>query len=575
MTNAVTEKSNLVYALIIIVWLICLGYFNPKLFSVLSDNDPLATKAVFIMFICFINLFWLYGIFHLFFLLYRFFPRKSSEIECLFDFQSVAILYTTRNDFQMKAVQSCLDQSYPDSHLYILDDSTDTTYKAKIDEFHQANAERCSVVRRAGRQGFKAGNLNNALRYHTTHHEYFAVVDADEVLPADFLQKLLPYFTVDERIAFVQAYHEHNPVQPSRFAGDLATGIDFHWDVYQPPRNRHGFVIFYGHGAVIRRDVWEKVGGFPEIVSEDLAFSTRIRQMGYLGYFVREVTCHEDFPETYRQFRKRQEKWVQGACEYLHCEFLPFLCARGVSFAEKVDVLLSLFVLFIPALFLFYLFIANALLPVLLAEKHTLSMTVFNQTFNLMPAYFLEPKFKQLWTVDFYIMTILGMFSPIFCCFSRVFLQPRKIGKLLLKSAVPYISLILVALCGILNYLFTRKAVFLTTGERTDSCGAADQAAASTLRGQISANHPLVFHCEWILGLIITYFSLMTMNLALLTISSCLILSPVIARFGWENKAVSFLVSLPLLFVLLTFGSMGMGFLGIQGFSLYFLAFHF
>jgi membrane glycosyltransferase len=334
-------------------------------------------------------------------------------------------------------------------------------------------------------------------------------------------------------------------------------------------------VIFYGHGALIRRDVWEKAGGFPEIVSEDLAFSTRIRQMGYRGYFAHDVICYEDFPETYLQFRRRQEKWVQGACEYLHREFLPFLFARGVTFAEKMDVLLSLFVLFIPALFLLYLFVANAFLPVLLAEKHILSMTILGKTFNLMPAYFLEPTFKQLWTLDLYLMTILGMFSPVLCYLTKVFFQPRKIGRLLLKSAVPYISLILVASCGILRYLFTRKAIFLATGDRTSGFRNPGHGTASPRIRQIHANHPLVFHCEWILGLILTYLSLMTMNIALLTISTCLILSPIVARFGWEQKAVSFLVFLPLLFVFLTFSGIGLGFLGIQGFSLYFLAFHF
>jgi cellulose synthase/poly-beta-1,6-N-acetylglucosamine synthase-like glycosyltransferase len=368
--------------------------------------------------------------------------------------------------------------------------------------------------------------------------------------------KLIPYFGQDETIAFVQAHHEQNAHQPSRFAQDLAVGINFHWDVYQPPRNNYGFVIFYGHGAVIRRDVWEKVGGFPELVSEDLAFSTRIRQLGYRGYFAREVTCYEDFPETYHQFRKRHEKWVQGGCEYLQHEFLPFIRSKQVTLAEKVDVSLSTFILFIPALFLVYIFIANALLPFLLA-------------------YFMEPRFEKVWTFDFYLITLIGMFSPIFCYFGSIFSHPKRIIKLLFKSAVPYISLILVCVCGILNYVFTRKAVFLTTGDKTDDSIASKQSKSNGFLKQLNSNHPLIFHLEWLVGLALTYFSLKTMNFALLTISSCLILSPVIARCRWERKSVSFLVSIPLFFVFLAFGCMGMGFLGIQGFSLYFLAFHF
>ena len=192
-----------------------------------------------------------------------------------------------------------------------------------------------------------------------------------------------------------------------------------------------------------------------------------------------------------------------------------------------------------------------------------------------MSAYFMEPRFEKVWTFDFYLITLIGMFSPIFCYFGSIFSHPKKIIRLLFKSAVPYISLILVCMCGILNYLFTRKAVFLTTGDKTDGSVALKGCSSGGPLKQLNSNHPLIFHLEWFLGLVLTYFSLITMNFALLTISSCLILSPVIARCRWERKAVSFLVSIPLFFVVLAFGCMGMGFLGIQGFSLYFLAFHF
>ncbi|MBA4368070.1 MAG: hypothetical protein C0403_10595 [Desulfobacterium sp.] len=569
------KKSNRIYLGIILCWVFCLIYFNPKLFAILNETDSFTTKTFFVIFVFFLNIFWLYGIFHFFFLVYKIFPKKQFAPDKIAHFPSVAILYTTRNDFQKKAVLSCVKQSYPNFHVYILDDSTDETFKAKIDHFHHAYTQQTTVIRRDDRRGYKAGNLNNALRNHANGHEYFAVIDADEVIPSDFLNKLIPYFGQDETIAFVQAHHEQNPQQPSKFAKDLSVGINFHWDVYQPPRNHHGFVIFYGHGAVIRRHVWEKVGGFPEIVSEDLAFSTRIRQLGYRGYFVREVTCYEDFPETYYQFRKRHEKWVQGACEYLQYEFLPFILSKRVTFAEKLDVSMSTFILFIPAIFLLYIFIANAVLPMLLAEKHTLSITLFGQTFNLMSAYFMEPRFEKVWTFDFYLITLIGMFSPVFCYFGSIFSRPGKIITLLFKSAVPYISLILVCMCGIVSYLFTRKAVFHTTGDKTDGCISLWGCEGGRSLKQLNSNHPLIFHLEWLLGLTLTYFSFKTMNFALLTISSCLILSPVIARFGWDSKAVSVLVTIPLFFVLLAFGCMGMGFLGIQGFSLYFLAFHF
>ncbi len=573
--NTWIKKSNWMYGGILLSWVFCVIYFNPKLFSILNSADSFIAKIFFSIFIVFLNFFWFYGIYHCFFLFYRLSSKRHLLPHKISPVKSVAILYTTKNDFQEKAALSCIHQSYPDYHLFILDDSSDHTYKEIIDRFNRIHPEKTTIVRRNGRKGFKAGNLNNALKNHVTEHEYFAVVDADEVLPSDFLKKLVPYFEMDENIAFVQANHQQNPEQPSKFAKDLALGINFHWDVYQPPRNNHGFVIFYGHGAVIRRDVWEKVGGFPEIVSEDLAFATRIRQIGYKGYFAREVICYEDFPETYHQFRTRHEKWVKGACEYLHREALPFFMSKRVTWPEKLDVLFSCISLFIPFIFLFYVLIANAILPMLLAEKHMLSVNLLGKSFDLMPAYFMEPRFKELWTLDFYLITIISMFSPIFCYLEKMYSHPGKIIKLLFKSAVPYIALIFVSTIGVLTYLFTGKAGFHATGDRSEDTVVSADHKTNGFWGRLNSNHPLIFNFEWLLGLILTYFSLKTLNFALLTISSCLVLSPLISRYGWESRLVSPLVSLPLFFVLLAIGSMGMGFMGVQGFSLFLFSLHF
>ena len=51
------------------------------------------------------------------------------------------------------------------------------------------------------RRGFKAGSLNNTLRTVATDAEFFAVADADSVLPPDFVRRLVPYFSADPAVA--------------------------------------------------------------------------------------------------------------------------------------------------------------------------------------------------------------------------------------------------------------------------------------------------------------------------------------------------------------------------------------
>lgn len=567
------RKRHWFFASIVVSWVACTWHFNPRLLSLLRPDDALPAVVALLIFVALLDLFWLYGIYHCAFFLYRIVPHERPVTVPRADAPAVALLYTTCNDFSERAASSCLRQSHGRCHLFLLDDSTDPARMAAVDRFAASRPGRATVVRRSDRRGFKAGNLNHALRGPAASYEYFAVIDADEVIPPDFVERLLSYFSLDDRVAFVQAHHEMNPAQPSAFAQELGPGIRFHWAVYQPPRNDHGFVTFYGHGGIIRRDAWALAGGFPEVVSEDLAFSTTLRQLGFRGHFASDVTCYEDFPETYRQFRRRQEKWVTGACEYVHRQLLPFLRCRRVGLPEKLDVILSCFSLFLPVLFLVFLVVTNAVLPLALGEPRPLVVGVLGHEFRPVTAYFLEPRLRPLWQWDFFLMTLFGMFAPILCYLGSLITHPAATGRLLLKSCVPYVCLITVSTVSLLGYVFTRRAVFLTTGDREQ--GDVPAAARGTRGSRSLSNHPAVFRLEWLLGLALACCALVTVNVALLTIASVLVVSPLLGRLGWEHRGVSVLLWVPLLFVVIAFAGAGAGLLGLQGLTLQLLTVHF
>jgi cellulose synthase/poly-beta-1,6-N-acetylglucosamine synthase-like glycosyltransferase len=146
-------------------------------------------------------------------------------------------------DFQAEAIATCLNQDYPDFHVFLLDDSTRPEFRAAVEGFHAQHPERTTLIRRATRQGFKAGNLNHALRGEAAAYPYFAVVDADERLPADFLRRTVPHLQSSD-VAFAQANHAPNPTQHSAFARQMGPTILPFWQVHCKPRNRFGFVIF-------------------------------------------------------------------------------------------------------------------------------------------------------------------------------------------------------------------------------------------------------------------------------------------------------------------------------------------
>ena len=63
------------------------------------------------------------------------------------------------------------------------------------------------------------------------------------------------------------------------------------------------------------------------------------------------MQCYEDFPETYRQLRKQQEKYIKGGCQYILSSFGTFLKSKQPHWFEKLDLVLWCSNLFLPAFY--------------------------------------------------------------------------------------------------------------------------------------------------------------------------------------------------------------------------------
>ena len=96
---------------------------------------------------------------------------------------------------------ACKDLEYPNKskiHIYLCDDRN----RKKIEQL--AKEEKINYIKRTNNENFKAGNLNNALKY--TKSEYFAVLDADMVPEKDFLVYCMNEILKEDegKLAFVQ-----------------------------------------------------------------------------------------------------------------------------------------------------------------------------------------------------------------------------------------------------------------------------------------------------------------------------------------------------------------------------------
>ncbi len=328
-------KSGALWAAIMGIWVVATGALTVRLLP-----DILRSPATAFLVAC-LSFFVLSGVFNLVVNVFSHFLKDRPTPASQPGEPAVAVLYCTYNDFDRLAGESLLHLTYPNARVWILDDSMDARVRDEVDAFARdaAGAGRpVEVVRRPARRGYKAGAINEALRRLPLEVRYVAIVDSDELVTPEFIQGCLRHFTRED-IGFVQASHTCYNRGASWFTAALGIGVDLHWRHYQRYRNRYGTVNMLGHGAVVRRDVLERVGGFPEVTCEDIAFTVTARMAGYRGAFAADVVCGETFPEDFAAMRRRHLRWSWATIEFLRRFSVPFLRSRA-RWYEKLDLLL-------------------------------------------------------------------------------------------------------------------------------------------------------------------------------------------------------------------------------------------
>ena len=254
---------------------------------------------------------------------------------------AVAILYATCDDFNGACCESCLDQDYENLRVLVLDDSRSPRYKRMVEEFCAANARRCERVTRPSDEGFKAGNLNYALQ-RIVQEDWALLVDADQTLPPNYLSTLVARLPQDKGVAFLQTANRGSTDRwssPFQAAHALTIPLYFFRDLSL--REGFGFLPLLGHSAMIRKSVWQEVGGFPLVVSEDYAFALRLAARGQRGVFLREPVALERTPYDFGAFILRLRKYAGGTAQLFRQEAVPFLLGRA-NLAEKWDALMQL-----------------------------------------------------------------------------------------------------------------------------------------------------------------------------------------------------------------------------------------
>jgi len=212
--------------------------------------------------------------------------------------------------------------------VHVLDDGASDEMEA------MAARHGAGYLRRARREGAKAGNINHALA--RTGAPFVLVLDCDHVPEPGFLERTLGC-VADERVAFAQApqYYanwDRGEVpaaawgQQALFFGPIARGKD-----------GHGAMFCCGTNVLFRRAALEDAGGFPhDSVTEDFELSIRLQERGWETRYVPEVLAHGLGPEDMASYVSQQQRWARGCLSAL-----PAVVRSALPLRLKVQYALS------------------------------------------------------------------------------------------------------------------------------------------------------------------------------------------------------------------------------------------
>lgn len=260
---------------------------------------------------------------------YLFRPRRNAPTASITDAvcPPVTIQLPIYNEQHVaeRLIDACAKLDYPLEKLQIqvLDDSDDSTTALVVAaaqrwQQHGVNIE---VVRRANREGYKAGALAYALPAATG--DFIAIFDADFVPRPTYLRRTMPYFleSGNEQVGFVQASWGHTNRTSSWLTRCQALALDGHFVVEQSARDRSNYPFgFNGSAGIWRRACLEdpSVGGWhSDTLCEDLDLSYRAQMAGWNGLYDGSIIVPAEVPVQLLAFKRQQFRWAKGTIQTL------------------------------------------------------------------------------------------------------------------------------------------------------------------------------------------------------------------------------------------------------------------
>ncbi len=269
-----------------------------------------------------------------------FFYKKKVEtfIEDESLFPTVTVHIPTYNELAaINCAKKCLEFDYPKEKftIFIGDDSNKPHISKKIAEFAKKH-DMVTVYKRKKNVGFKPGNLNNMLQH--TKSDYILIFDSDYLPQKDFLRKLVSPAIKNPELAGVQA--KWKVVNPqTNFTTALGTGITNTFHVIMLPfiKTFSPTITFCGSAELVQRKTLVELGGWKSgALTEDIDYSFRCVNAGKHIYYLEDLECDNEVPQTPNDLFKQQMRWAYGVIKSFLFHGKTLFLSKKVTVQKKI-----------------------------------------------------------------------------------------------------------------------------------------------------------------------------------------------------------------------------------------------
>lgn len=204
-----------------------------------------------------------------------------------------------------KSVESLNNSDYENLEISVVCEEEDEKSIQKAEELD------CNVIINQ-HPGSKAGAINTVFEK-KEDSEYFAIFDADETVQENFLVRAVGYLEEG-----YQGFQGRRVPKPTGLVEKFAYCERALFHAAYKITEFSGFRNLRSSSTVMKREVWEEVGGYEDLLTEDLDFPHKCFRNNIKIKQDRRCTNLMEAPHTWKDFWGQRKRWSMGQIQILH-----------------------------------------------------------------------------------------------------------------------------------------------------------------------------------------------------------------------------------------------------------------